>query len=128
MASLRRLFDRVLLSLLALFTPTVASAADDVPAVNKAGAIEIEQRVLDSKKYGKIKHEIGTLYVPENRSDPDSRIISVGFARYPSCRSSFSLAAQGIPWSNPLLGFLPSWLITRGIRQATCSRYENLGM
>ncbi len=28
-----------------------------------------------------MEYEIGTLYVPENRHKPDSRLIGVGFAR-----------------------------------------------
>jgi len=82
--SFRQLCDRFALSLLAFLAPTSASLGQDAPAQKKAGTIEIEKRTLESEKYGKIEHEIGTLYVPENRSDPGSRVISVGFARYRS--------------------------------------------
>jgi pimeloyl-ACP methyl ester carboxylesterase len=34
-----------------------------------------------------IRYELGTMYVPENRSDPRSRIIKVGFARFKAARS-----------------------------------------
>jgi hypothetical protein len=31
---------------------------------------------------GKVDSELGTLYIPENRADPNSRIIGEGFARF----------------------------------------------
>jgi pimeloyl-ACP methyl ester carboxylesterase len=51
-------------------------------AQRKAGEIVIEKASLTTPDAGKIEFELGTLYVPENRSDPASRIIGVGFARF----------------------------------------------
>ncbi len=48
----------------------------------KAGEIIIEQASLTTPEGETIPFELGTLYVPENRSDPKSRIIGVGFARF----------------------------------------------
>ncbi|PYS30802.1 MAG: hypothetical protein DMF75_15475 [Acidobacteria bacterium] len=48
----------------------------------KAGEIIIEPASLTTPQGETIVFELGTLYVPENRSDPKARIIGVGFARF----------------------------------------------
>jgi pimeloyl-ACP methyl ester carboxylesterase len=48
----------------------------------KAGEVVIEQATLTTPETGAVNFELGTLFVPENRSDPKSRIIGVGFARF----------------------------------------------
>src|SRR5437588_1971325 len=48
----------------------------------KAGEIIIEPASLTTPTGETIAFELGTLYVPENRSDPKARIIGVGFARF----------------------------------------------
>src|SRR5262245_61476546 len=48
----------------------------------KAGEVVIESASLNAPETGKVDYELGTLYVPENRADPKSRIIGVGFARF----------------------------------------------
>src|SRR6267154_3676212 len=48
----------------------------------KAGEIKIEPASLTTPGGETIPFELGTLYVPENRSDPKARIIDVGFARF----------------------------------------------
>jgi pimeloyl-ACP methyl ester carboxylesterase len=48
----------------------------------KAGEVVLEQSSLNMPATGTVNFEFGTLYVPENRSDPKSRIIGVGFARF----------------------------------------------
>src|SRR5262245_18062226 len=50
-------------------------------ATKKPGEIILEP-VSASTPDGAVEFEFGTLYVPENRSDPKSRIIGVGFARF----------------------------------------------
>lgn len=47
-----------------------------------AGSITIEPAVAIAPDGTKIDFELGTLYVPENRANPNSRIIGVGFARF----------------------------------------------
>jgi pimeloyl-ACP methyl ester carboxylesterase len=49
---------------------------------HKAGEIVLEPTSLSSPDSGEVKFELGTLFVPENRNDPKSRIIGVGFARF----------------------------------------------
>lgn len=49
----------------------------------KAGEIEFERRSYKAASGEALDCELGTLFVPENRSDEASRIIGVGFARFP---------------------------------------------
>jgi len=51
------------------------------PAARKAGDVVIEQASVTTTEIGVVNYELGTLYVPENRADPKSRLIGVGFAR-----------------------------------------------
>ena len=62
----------------------VAFASRQLPASppRKAGDIEIEKRSIQSKAGQLIDYELGTLFVPENRGNPASRLIGVGFARF----------------------------------------------
>jgi pimeloyl-ACP methyl ester carboxylesterase len=73
----------------------------------KAGEIVIEQASLSTPETGEVKFELGTLYVPENRSDPKSRIIGVGFARFrglPSSNASPTFHLPGGPGDSYLRG------------------------
>ncbi|HJR72421.1 MAG TPA: alpha/beta fold hydrolase [Luteimonas sp.] len=58
--------------------PTVAFAQ------HKAGDMVVERGTVRDEQGKPVPYEIGTLYVPENRSMPDSRPIGVGFARIKS--------------------------------------------
>ena len=49
---------------------------------NKAGDLKILVSKLIEHKGQSVEHQIGTFYVKENRSDPKSRVIGIGFARY----------------------------------------------
>jgi pimeloyl-ACP methyl ester carboxylesterase len=60
------------------FTQSANTPAKD----QKAGEIIIEPASLTTPDGETISFELGTLYVPENRSDPKARIIGVGFARF----------------------------------------------
>lgn len=48
------------------------------------GEVKVDQHSYTFRDGATIDYELGTLYVPENRSDPDSRVIGVGFARFPA--------------------------------------------
>lgn len=65
--------------LLAMFVS--GSAGADAP---KAGAVVVEQRTFKTSDGEVVPYELGTLFVPENRADPASRLIGVGFARFRS--------------------------------------------
>ena len=60
----------------------------DVATTRKAGEVVIEQASLTTPETGEVRFELGTLYVPENRADPKSRIIGVGFARFRALQPS----------------------------------------
>jgi hypothetical protein len=62
-----------------MLLPTMNARAEE-PA-RKAGEIVVEQATL-TLPAGNVEYELGTLYVPENRSDPKSRLIGVGFVRF----------------------------------------------
>jgi pimeloyl-ACP methyl ester carboxylesterase len=75
MWSTMRMLATMLASLAALAAP--AGALARAPA----DRIVIEQRSLKLPTGETVDYEIGTLYAPENRSNPASRKIGVGFAR-----------------------------------------------
>ena len=45
----------------------------------KAGEVVIEQASLTTPETGTVNFELGTLFAPENRADPKSRLIGVGW-------------------------------------------------
>ena len=46
------------------------------------GSVKIEERSFKTKSGQIVEYELGTLFAPENRSNSDSRVIGVGFARF----------------------------------------------
>ena len=62
--------------------PQSAPSANTSASDRKPGEIIIEPASLTTPTGETIAFELGTLYVPENRSDPKARIIGVGFARF----------------------------------------------
>lgn len=77
-----RIAPRWFLPVLLVLLPLLASAQDAV--AHRAGDVVIEPGTIRDEKGDAIAYEIGTLYVPENRRNPDSRLIGVGFARIKS--------------------------------------------
>jgi pimeloyl-ACP methyl ester carboxylesterase len=63
-------------------TTHVALRANRPANDRKAGEIILEPASLTTPTGETITFELGTLYVPENRSEPKSRVIGVGFARF----------------------------------------------
>jgi pimeloyl-ACP methyl ester carboxylesterase len=63
-------------------TPHLAQSANAPANDRKAGEIIIKPASLMTPNGETITFELGTLYVPENRSDPKARIIGIGFARF----------------------------------------------
>lgn len=60
--------------------------AEDSSALwgQEAGQVTTEVRIIQNGADDEIRCELGTIYVHENRSDPESRLIGVGFARFPA--------------------------------------------
>lgn len=86
-----------LLILLPWSLPLLASMQD--AAVHRAGDVVIEPGTIHDEKGDAVAYEIGTLYVPENRRNPDSRLIGVGFARIKSpSQSSRPTDAPPVFW------------------------------
>jgi len=65
-------------SVVALFLPSSLALAGAAP---KAGDTVIQPGTAKAIDGSSMSYEIGTLYVPENRAKPGSRLIGVGFAR-----------------------------------------------
>jgi len=63
---------------LAIADPASATAAG---SNHRAGETVIQKGVAKANDGSSMPYEIGTLYVPENRAKPGSRLIAVGFAR-----------------------------------------------
>lgn len=66
---------RCLLPWCLVATPALAAAS------HRAGDIVVERGTVTSEAGKVVAYELGTLYVPENRQKPGSRLIGVGFAR-----------------------------------------------
>ena len=60
----------------------------DAGHARKPGEVALEAASLTTPDGGKVEYELGTLYVPENRADPKSRLIGVGFARFRALQST----------------------------------------
>ncbi|MFN2578606.1 MAG: alpha/beta hydrolase [Pyrinomonadaceae bacterium] len=66
---------------------TLSSAVNNLQAAvgansaHKPGELIIEKATITSQNGQMLQLDLGTLFVPENRHDPKSRIIGVGFAR-----------------------------------------------
>src|SRR5215207_8535100 len=67
--------------LLAISLLTVAITIQGQP---KAGALKIKPYTFENAKGEKVEAELGTLLVPENRSNPDSNLIELAFVRFKS--------------------------------------------
>ncbi|RKH63259.1 alpha/beta hydrolase [Corallococcus llansteffanensis] len=67
---------------LVLFTPP---ARAEGPA-HRAGEVVIETGTVMTPEGAPVAYELGTLFVPENRTSPGSRLIGVGFARMKAAR------------------------------------------
>jgi len=62
--------------------------ATDVESGPKAGDVRIDKHKYRTRGGKTGEYEVGTFYVRENRSDPDSRIISIGFSRWRAKREA----------------------------------------
>ena len=76
----------------------------------KAGEIVIEQASLTTPETGAVGFDLGTIYVPENRSDPKSRLIGVGFARFRGLKQGGNLPTFHLPGG-------PGDSLLRGLKQ-----------
>ncbi|MCH8978945.1 MAG: alpha/beta fold hydrolase [Armatimonadetes bacterium] len=70
------------------------------------GDVKIEEKSFTSREGVVYKYDLGTIYVPENRDDPNSRVIGVGFARFRSTASSPQAPAMFILPGGPGSSYL----------------------
>jgi pimeloyl-ACP methyl ester carboxylesterase len=105
---------RVIIFAIAVLVPVVhhapAQKASPTPAQRKAGEVVIEAAALILPGNETINFELGTLYAPENRADPKSRLIGVGFARFKAPRPTGApptFHLPGGPGSSYLTGLKP---------------------
>jgi pimeloyl-ACP methyl ester carboxylesterase len=66
---------------LALWLAAMALSSPVFAAAPKAGDIVVQTGTVKADDGTPVSYEVGTLYVPENRRSPTSRLIGVGFAR-----------------------------------------------
>ncbi len=72
------IYKCVLLMIVSLLSVTSATAQP------KAGTLKIKPYTFENDKKEKVDAEFGTLFVPENRSNPDSNLIELAFVRFKS--------------------------------------------
>src|SRR6266508_2424974 len=53
----------------------------------KAGEVKLERYVFEAANKEKVDAELGHLFVPENRRNPNSRVIELVFVRFKSTAS-----------------------------------------
>jgi pimeloyl-ACP methyl ester carboxylesterase len=100
-----------LLPLAAALVWTACSGAQEKQAPRKAGDVVVKTATMEVPGVGKVEYELGTLYVPENRAEPKSRLIGVGFARFkadPKTDSPPVFLLPGGPGSSYLRGLTPT--------------------
>ena len=76
---------RLLSLLLVIWLEPIPSQAQEP---RKFGDVVIERASLAAPGAGTVDFELGTVYVAENRSEPKSRVIGVGFARFRALQPS----------------------------------------
>jgi pimeloyl-ACP methyl ester carboxylesterase len=54
------------------------------PVMAQRGALKLKPYTFENSKGEKVESEFGTLFVPENRSKPDSNLIELAFVRFKS--------------------------------------------
>lgn len=85
-----------------------------VAAGRGSGEITSEKKSFKMRSGEVVNYELGTLFVPENRSDPDSRIIGIGFARLPAVEKSADVPPVFRLPGGPGSSFLPRLKSARG--------------
>lgn len=84
---------------------------NEASAAKAAAIIELERRVLVAEDGQAVPYELGTLLVPENRDDPQGRMVGVGFARIPALDGAGALPSfhlVGGPGASHLGALAPS--------------------
>src|SRR6266542_156794 len=72
------------------------TAPDQTPSARKAGEVVITQAELSGPNGEKLPYELGTIFVPENRRNPRSRLIGVAFAWFRAASEAASPLWMGL--------------------------------
>ena len=67
-----------------LLLTTFLLFAATASAQQKAGTLKLKPYTFENGKKEKVEAEFGTLFVPENRSNPHSNLIELAFVRFKS--------------------------------------------
>jgi pimeloyl-ACP methyl ester carboxylesterase len=82
---MRRLFHSATkLALVVVSFVLVEQAHGQEAPTPRAGDVRIEKREYKTWSGKTGEYEVGTFFVRENRSDPESRVIGIGFSRFPA--------------------------------------------
>jgi pimeloyl-ACP methyl ester carboxylesterase len=117
------------ISVIAAAVFALVSASGAMAAEHRAGELVVEHATMKTETGEVVPYEVGTLYVPENRDAPHSRLIGVGFARIKA--STGKGAAPGFvlpggPGDSYMDAFAPTGL--RALRQQRqLLRYRRIG-
>jgi len=114
---------------LSLWLSCLAFSSTAFAAAPKAGDIVVQTGVVKAADGSSVPYEIGTLYVPENRQSPTSRIIGVGFARLKAKTPTGAPPVFWLPGGPGLsvLDALDSQSAAAKARLASWLRYASVG-
>jgi pimeloyl-ACP methyl ester carboxylesterase len=90
----------------------VGFSSAPLSAAPQAGEVVIKKTTIGTPSGERLECELGTLYVPENRSDPQSRVIGVGFARFKATETTGAPPTLHLPG-----GPANSYLLNLGINK-----------
>lgn len=120
----------VAISLLVIASSAIGQTtkSSDVSS-RKPGEVVIEAATLTTPETGKVEYELGTLFVPENRSEPKSRLIGVGFARFKGLKDASAPPTFHLPGGpgTSFLAFLKQDSPQLAARLKSVERYRRIG-
>jgi pimeloyl-ACP methyl ester carboxylesterase len=91
---------------------------------HQPGSVAIESRTITAADGTTIEYELGTLYVRENRNDPKSRLIGVGFVRFRALEASAAPPMFHLP-GGPGMSLITG-LANNARRLAQLARYRGV--
>ncbi|AGC43150.1 hypothetical protein MYSTI_01818 [Myxococcus stipitatus DSM 14675] len=94
---------------------------------HKSGEVVIERGSVELEPGTRVSYEVGTLYVPENRRNPESRLIGVGFARLKAPRPTGAPPVFWLP-GGPGLSVLGSLLDNDAAGKGRLRSWLNFGV
>jgi pimeloyl-ACP methyl ester carboxylesterase len=122
--------QNVLIACISALVLSSRVSAQRVEAPRRAGDTISERVTLTIGDTGKLEFELGTIFVPEVRGKPGSRLIGVGFARFRHTGTSTAPPVFYLP-GGPGQSYVSSLKQDRGLaswlRIITLDRYRSVG-